>query len=434
MKSWIRGAALILGCLVAFSAPAAGKRVALVVGITDYPGADRLDAAVLDARLISRQLRDIGFEVTESTNVSYRQLTEDLADFTDDAADAEVALFYYAGHGFEVAGENFLMPTDIGKSMADIDKATVRMRGLPLSTVLREVGASNPTAFVAVIDACRDSPSRGAKGTGITMPEVGDGTFIAFSTRPGERAIDSAASLGHSKRNSPFALYFAENLTQPNLSLLSLMEATQSQVDSFTQGRQRPWFSSALNGPVVLHTPAPAAASLFAALLGSEARQGGSSGKGSGTSSVCPPERAEAARLWNSEMRAVELDALDLTQERLDRLRARANAGEARAKTALGLAYERGSLVARDRARAVRYWQDAAEGGYAVAQTLLGEVLFEDHTNARELNAARKWLERASNAGFSRASLNLVSLQDDRQAAASSLMSAFCQGIQGFNQ
>src|SRR5690606_32437594 len=219
MKHWIRGVALALGCFLSFAALASsGKRIALVVGIGDYPGADRLDAAVPDARLISRHLRGIGFDVVESTNPGYHQLTGDVADFAEEAAQAEVALFYYAGHGFEVGGENFLMPTDIGKPMAQIDRATVRMRGLPLSTVLREVGAANPRAFVAVVDACRDSPTRGAQGKGMAVPQVGDGTFIAFSTRPGERAIDSAASLGHSKRNSPFALYFAENLTHPNLS------------------------------------------------------------------------------------------------------------------------------------------------------------------------------------------------------------------------
>src|SRR5690606_14595277 len=110
------------------------------------------------------------------------------------------------------------------------------------------------------------------------------------------------------------------------MSVLALMEATQSQVDSFTQGRQRPWFSSALNGPVVLNPGKPAAAntSPLAALMGANGKSDG----------LCPPERAEASRLWNTEMRAVEVDAMDLNIDRLARLRARADAGETRALTA----------------------------------------------------------------------------------------------------
>lgn len=431
MKNRMRCVVLVVGCLFSFAAAAAGKRVALVVGITDYPGVDRLDAAVLDAKLISQHLRAIGFDVTESRNGTYRRLNEDIADFADAASGAEVALFYYAGHGFEVGGENFLMPTDIGKPMAGVDRDTVRLRGLPLSTVLREINAASPKALVAVIDACRDAPSRGGQSRGFTAPDVGDGTFIAYSTRPGERAIDSAASLGHAKRNSPFALYFAENLAQPNLGLLALMEATQSQVDSFTQGRQRPWFSSALKGPVVLHAQAPAAAasSSMAGMLGGV----GSGGNARGSASMCPPDRAEASRLWNSEMRAVEADAMDLTAARVEGLRSRAQAGEPRAKAALGLAYDRGSVVGRDHVRAVRYWQEAAEGGYVIAQTLLGEALYEGDTRVRDRNRARKWLEKASNAGFARATLDLAAIHDDNAGAAAHLMVAFCQGIQGFN-
>lgn len=421
-----RFAAVLLGALLTTQAFASPKRVALVVGITDYPGADRLEAAVLDARLISKQLRSIGFQVTEATNGSYRDLTEDLADFAAEASDADVALFYYAGHGFEVAGENFLMPVDIGKPMASMDQATVRMRGLPLSTVLREVSAANPRALVAVIDACRDAPTRGATGGGMSVPDIGDGTFIAYSTRPGERAIDSAASLGHAKRNSPFALYFAENLAQPEMSVLALMEATQSQVDAFTQGRQRPWFSSALNGPVVLNAAAPAAASAspLAALMGN----------GQKNSPLCPPERAEAARLWNTEMRAVEVEVLELDADRLTRLTARAKGGEARAMTALGLAHERGSGVPQSRARAKEFWRKAADDGYVIAMTLLGEALYEETASERGRRDARKLLEQASNAGFARATLDLLDFEDTNEGLAEQLSIAFCQGIQGINR
>ena len=421
-----RMAAMLLGSLLALPALAEGKRVAFVVGISDYPGSDRLDAAVLDARLISRHLREIGYEVTESTNGSYRKLSEDLADFAVEASDAEVALFYYAGHGFEVAGENFLMPVDIGKPMASIDRTTVRMRGLPLSSVLRDINAASPRALVAVIDACRDAPTRGVSSGGMSIPTIGDGTFIAYSTRPGERAIDSAASLGHEKRNSPFALYFAENLTQPDMSLLDLMEATQSQVDSFTQGRQRPWFSSALNGPVVLNnSPAPTASSSpMAALLGSSG----------GKRPFCPPERAEASRLWNTEMRAVEVEALDPDPERIARLRARADAGELRALSALGLIYERGTGVTQSRVTAKGLWRQAAEEGYVIAQTLLAEALYEDDQYGRGGREARKLLERASNAGFARATLDLMSFEDTNSGVATQLSTAFCQGIQGMNR
>lgn len=421
MNAWLRLSALLFACLFALPAAAAGKRVALVVGISAYPGGDRLEAPVHDARAIGRQLRGIGFEVTESIDAGYRRLREDLDDFTALAQGAEVALFYYAGHGFEVGGENFLLPVDVGQPMASIDRATVRMRGLPLSAVLRDISAAAPRATVAVIDACRDAPTRGGAGRGLAIPPVGDGVFVAYSTRPGERAIDSAASLGHDKRNSPFALFFAENLLQPGLGLLDLMAATQSQVDSFTKGRQRPWFSSALNGPVVLHAaPAPGRGTAAA----------GKAGRGAAPA-ACPPVRTEASRLWNEQGRAVEEGVYRLDGERLSQLRARAETGDALALTTLGLAYDRGTAVRQDRGQARRLWTQAAESGHAVAQTLLGEAIFEDD-GAAGRREARAWLQRASNAGAARATMDLLAFDDDPRAMAERMMLAFCQGTQGF--
>lgn len=421
----LKAAVLLLGCLLALPADAAGKRVALVIGISDYQGADRLDAAVSDARLVSRQLRGIGFEVTESTNGSYRSLGEDLADFADAAAGADIALFYYAGHGFEVGGENFLMPIDIGQPMATIDRAAVRMRGLPLSTVLRDLRAANPHALVAVIDACRDAPTRGGQARGMAATKTGDGTFLAFSTSPGQRAIDSAASLGHASRNSPFALFFAENLTEPGLGMLELMQATQSQVDALTRGRQRPWFASELNGSLVLNSR-PAAPAGRSSLPGQ-------AGTASGSSGMCPPERTEASRLWNSEMRAVLLAEQALTADSLPRLRREAEAGDLRALTVLGKALAGGTGVTRNRVQARQHWLRAAESGHAVAQAMLGEDLHHDAPDERTRREARKWLERASQAGFARATLDLAGLQDNNQDMASALMLAFCQGTRGFN-
>lgn len=422
MRRWLLHLFGVL-VLAGLALPAAAeRRVAWVVGNGDYPGADRLDAAADDAQMIARQLRDIGFQVTVSTNTAHRDFNRDLVDFADAAAGASVAVFYYAGHGFEVGGENYLMPTDISRPMAAVDRDTVRLRGMPLGTVLREIEAAGPSSLVAIVDACRDAPTRGAGERGFVQPQVGDGTFLAYSTRPGERALDSAASLGHARRNSPFAIYLAENLAMPGLTVLQLLEATQSQVDTFTQGRQRPWFASALKGPLVLNprraTPAPASApaGLAAAV-----------GAGS-----CPPERLEASRLWNTEMREVERELAALRPEGLPPLRRRADTGEARANVILGLAHERGIAVAEDPARAIRYWTGPADEGNAVAQALLGEALYEGRGTRADARKARSWLEKASQAGFARTSLDLLAFEDDAEAAAKQLQLAFCQGVQGF--
>ena len=148
---------------------------------------------------------------------------------------------------------------------------------------------------------------------------------------------------------------------------------------------------------------------------------------------MCPPERTEASRLWNSEMRAVLLAAQMLTADGLPRLRREAEAGDLRAMTVLGSVLSEGTVVGRDRAQARRHWLRAAEAGHAVAQTLLGEDLHDDAPDGRTRREARKWLERASQAGFARATLDLAGLQDNQQDAASALMLAFCQGTRGFN-
>lgn len=425
MTRWFFQIVVVLA-LAGLALPAsAERRVAWVVGNGDYPGADRLDAAAGDARMIARQLRDIGFEVTVSTNTAHRDFNRDLAEFTAAATGASVALFYYAGHGFEVAGENYLMPTDIGRSMAAMDRDSVRLRGVALGTVLRDIRAANPQSLIAVIDACRDAPTRGASTRGFVQTALGDGSFLAYSTRPGERAIDSAASLGHASRNSPFALYFAENLVQPGLTVLQLMEATQAQVDTLTQGRQRPWFASALKGPLVLNPPKPVAAATTASAPRLPGPFGGAS---------CPPERVEASRLWNAEMREIELEASRLDTPGLAALRRRVDAGEARALTILGLAHDRGVMVAESPAEAVRYWKRAADAGNVIAQTLLGEAHVEGRGTPSDRQTGIRLLEKASHAGFPRATLDLVTLQDDGNAAVHQLMLAFCQGMQDFGQ
>jgi len=419
-RVWALLATLVLALLSApaMAEQATGRRVAWVVGNGDYPGADRLDAAADDARLIARQLRDIGFDVTVSTDTAHRDFNRDLADFTEAAEGAAVALFYYAGHGFEVGGENFLMPTDVGSSMATIDRNAVRLRGVPLGTVLRELESAGARSLVAVIDACRDAPTRGAGKGGFTQSQVGDGTFLAYSTRPGDRALDSAASLGHAKRNSPFALFLAENLAVPGLTVLQLLETTQAQVDAFTQGRQRPWFASGLNGPLVLNRARPS----------THAATPVRPGFAFPGDDACPAERVEASRLWNTEMREIERELAALDAAGVPALRRRADAGEARARIALGLAHLRGIGMAEDPAQAVRHWTVPAEEGNAVAQTLLGEALHDGVGVEADRRKARNWLERASRGGFVRASLDLIELEDDHEAAAKRLMLAFCQG------
>lgn len=416
-KVWQLGL-IAVGCLLATTGVVAGERVALLLGNAGYGHGDRLQAPHRDIAHLAPLLRAAGFETREARDLSYAGLVDTVAEFGKLAQGAEVALVYFAGHGFEIGGENYLLPVDLDAPLVELTRSNVREQGMPLSVLTRELQASSPRALIVMLDACRDTPTRGSGNQAWAQTDAAEGTLIAFSTAPGKRALDSMRSLDGETTEviSPFAFYLAENLGKPGLTLVEVLGATTSQVHARTRGAQVPWYSSGLVGDVVLVPPSDGGGGASVA----------TQPRGQGP---CPVDlRPEATALWTREWDEAKALVRKLDRETLALVDQRATEGDNVARVALGLAHDQGRLgEASSDKRAVQLWSAAADDGHAVAQTLLGESYGEGRGVERSLRRAEALFQQASNAGEPIATWNLMTLSDDPAAKAALMMRAFCQ-------
>jgi len=237
--------------LLALLIPAqAETRLALVVGNGAYQATTALANPSNDARDISAALKAVGFEVIEAIDADKRGMDQALRTFADRLAKADVALFFYAGHGLQVGLQNYLVPVDAKLTRErDLEFEAVR-----LDFVLRqmEIDREGKTTIV-ILDACRDNPltrnlarSMGTRSTavgqGLAAASTGLGTFIAYSTQPGNVALDGAG------RNSPFSEALVRQITIKGRNLPATMIEVRKDVVAATNGRQVPWDHSALTG------------------------------------------------------------------------------------------------------------------------------------------------------------------------------------------
>ncbi len=225
-------------------------RLALVVGNSAYRHTSVLDNPINDARDLAVALQQTGFEVIVATDADKRQMDGALRAFAEKVGFADVALFFYAGHGLQVGNENYLVPVDAQlASQRDLEFEAVK-----LDFVLRqmEIDRDGKTTIV-MLDACRDNPltrslarSMGARSTaigkGLAPASTGVGTFIAYATQPGNVALDGKG------RNSPFTAALLANMDAPGRNLNATMIEVRKSVIKSTGGKQVPWDHSALTG------------------------------------------------------------------------------------------------------------------------------------------------------------------------------------------
>jgi len=256
---------LILSVIcMAFTAGAANaeKRVAFVVGNGTYKNVAPLPNPSVDARAMASALRNVGFEVVEGSNLTRDKMTERLLDFGKKAQGADVALFFYAGHGIAISGTNYLLPIDADiKSEMDVKLGAAINIDLTLEQTMGDAKVK-----LVFLDACRDNPfaakikSNSATRsvnvqTGLAEMKSGEGTLIAFATGPGQTALD-----GQEGSNSPFTRALLANLTQPGMEIQQAMTKVRAQVNEETNKGQLPWGHTNLIGAVYLNgAPAPGA-------------------------------------------------------------------------------------------------------------------------------------------------------------------------------
>lgn len=256
---WARILPLALTLLVSLTLvpdEAEARRVALVVGNGAYRNAPALPNPPNDSRAVADALRDLGFEVIEREDLDQSGMRATLAELAGRLDGAEAALLFYAGHGVQVNGRNYLIPIDATLNR----EADLYLQALSLDDALRVMEAAVPTRLV-ILDACRDNPftrslaramgaTRSASvGVGLAPVEAAAGTLIAYATAPDTKALDGDGA------NSPFTAALLKHMGTPGIDVRQMFGRVGGSVIGATNGRQVPWVSSSLVGDFSFKAP-----------------------------------------------------------------------------------------------------------------------------------------------------------------------------------
>jgi hypothetical protein len=228
-------------------------RVALVIGNGRYRSVAPLANPANDAADIAAALRKLGFDVVEGRDLDKRGMEDKVREFSRKLDRASLALFFYAGHGLQVAGKNYLVPVD-----AKLERpGDLAFDAMDVSQVLAQMEADQRVNLV-FLDACRDNPlartlarslgTRSASvGQGLASIQSAVGTLIAYATQPDNVALD-----GDGQRNSPFTTALLRHIATPGLEISTLIRRVRADVIAATQKKQVPWDHSSLVGDVML--------------------------------------------------------------------------------------------------------------------------------------------------------------------------------------
>jgi TPR repeat protein len=438
-------ATVLLVCVPLTSTPAAEKRIALVIGNSAYQNVTHLDNPKNDAALMARTLKELGFTLIGDgamLNLDKAAMDTAVQTFGQQMQGAEVALFYYAGHGVQIRGSNYLVPVNANPTReADVDFQMV-----DLNLVLRQMGVSGTRLNLVILDACRNNPfgSGGMRGSepGLAQVRAPEGTLISYATQPGNVAQDGADG------DSPYTKALAATIRRPGLDIFRTFNEVGLAVKHATGGEQQPWTSTSpidgnfyFAGPVIANketlagsgakdtppaTPAdPLRLDLvtdcdrLAASPKDPSRPKGIDGIEETKVDIVPALTAcrDAMRQY-PEVARFPYQAGRIATIQKDQLRARqlyeqaASLGSPAAMNNLAALYDRGDGVAQDRNEARKWFEMAAKGGVTVAMTNLGIIYLRDSGAAADPVEARKWFERAAAAGDPRAMLELGHLHE----------------------
>ena len=385
----------------------AAKRVALVIGNGAYKETDKLTNPINDAADMIAALKRLGFEVLEGLDLDKRGMERIIRQFDLALSGADIGFFFYAGHGLQIGGQNYHVPTD-AKLAAEGD---VDFESLPLNLILRRMEREARTSLV-LLDACRDNPlarnlartmgTRGGQiGQGLGEVKTGVGTLIGFSTQPGNVALDGRG------RNSPYTSALLKEIETPGRDILSTLAAVRGTVVKATSGKQVPWEHTSLLGPVVLKEAAVTSAPPI-----------GAPAKGMATAPSVSAPAGEAERAWTRIESSNDIPTLeafvrrfrdsfygDLAQRRLEDLKRAAAAEEQRVAL---LQQQQAAAAARKRAeeeakaaaeltRAGRVFRDCPECPEMVVvpagSFMIGSSSQEIEAVSKELPAGADWFK-----------------------------------------
>jgi hypothetical protein len=273
MTKWLSLKFALVCALAAFwmaqAAPAfAEKRVALVIGNNDYKNVPKLQKAVNDARTMGDTLKQLGFDVMVAENLNRQAFSQTLLAFDNAVGAGDTAFFFFAGHGFEIAGQNYLLPTDV-PAATEGQEELVRDASVLADRIVERLQNRKVRTSILVFDACRNNPfersgTRAVAGGGGLAPmvQLPEGVFSIFSAGYKQTALDRLSNDDNSP-NSVFTRTFAKELLQPGENLVEVAQHTRRQVSEMAESighKQIPAYSDQMVDNVFLNGAARAQA------------------------------------------------------------------------------------------------------------------------------------------------------------------------------
>ncbi|TMV11374.1 caspase family protein [Arenibacterium halophilum] len=397
-------------------AMAASDRVALVLGMSAYQSIPPLDNTINDAEAMAKALDGIGFDVTLALDATTDQLRQQLDDFAFRSETADLALIYFAGHGVEVQGENFLIPVDANvQSNRDVQRQSVSLKQL-LDAVERA-----RKMRIVILDSCRDNPlgdliemdssgnitRGGGERGGLAAADPDRGTLVAFAAKDGQVALDGNG------QNSPYASALIDKMVQPGLEISLMFRQVRDQVLRDTNNLQEPHTYGSLTGvPFYLAGPGQGQADVAQAQAVDA------------WAAIKPDQEEQLLALADlgdtRSMLGLAYIRLNPNEGRFDPqaavgfLERAAEAGSPEAQFELAKLYERGTGVDRDEKRALELYRAAADQDFADAINDLGFLHYQGGLGLpADPKRALSFFERAADLRHPQAQFNFAALIDD---------------------
>ncbi|MBO6508283.1 MAG: caspase family protein, partial [Roseibium sp.] len=421
-----------LFCLLVIQPGSAfAERYALVIGVANYNNVTQLKNPVEDAQLMARTLDEVGFEVSLALDTTVSQFQSEVDRFVANVPENSTVLVYFAGHGIQYAGENYLIAADANiESLSDLKGA-----GVSAQSLLKKLHDTNARSLVMVLDACRNNPleeietanmSRaidGLKRDSAAPLDSGlarisgnrPGTLIAFSTAPGEVAFDGEGL------NSPYTHALAASIRNKGMSIERVFKETRSTVVRNTSGHQVPWENSSLLESLILLPNEGQAESERATecdLAAAHPADPDRVGPSVNYRSLDPQRAIPACEVavtrypQNPRFKALLARAYDRAGRGEDAYRMNELAmteGYLAAWHNQGNLYAKGLGVPQDYAKAFEYFRYAAERGHPEDQHNLGVAYLKGRGVEVDFAAAREWFGRATDQNWA-ASINRLGL------------------------
>lgn len=416
--------------LSSIGAANADRRVALVIGNSAYVRVPTLLNPANDASDVAASMQRLGFSVQKVLNAKFEDVRQALRKFGSEAQQSDIAVIFFAGHGMEVRGENWLVPVDAElQSDTDVDSEAINLNSFTI-----QVARASRLGLV-IVDACRNNPFVNMRRTtavraverGLTRVEPPNNILVAFSARDGTTASDGDG------RNSPFTSSLLENIEKPGVEVSLLFRKVRDDVMAHTNREQQPFvYGSLSKDPIYLKSPLPvsrpAVSSLADATHSAQAsecdrlaahprdneRPPGLAGVRIDQIDVVPAKAAcEAAMTQYPLIARFVYQAGRVAHAQGNHELARkffldaASRGYVEADLSLGLLYSAGQGVDKDFSEARKWYEKSAKSGNAAGLNALGTLYDKGLGVPRDYAEARKWYLRAAALGDPDANYNL---------------------------